>query len=62
MFQGFRQEMIDFFWALRFNNRRDWFQEHKKTYTDEVYEPMKALARHGRAVRIGDRLEVQPHL
>ena len=45
MFQGFRQEMIDFFWALRFNNRRDWFQEHKKTYTDEVYEPMKALAR-----------------
>ena len=44
MFTGFQDEMIDFFWALRLNNQRAWFNAHKKTYVTQVYEPMKALA------------------
>ena len=45
MFNGFDNDMIDFFWALRFNNNRPWFQEHKQTYVEKIYEPMKELAR-----------------
>ncbi len=45
MFKGFEDGMIDFFWAIRFNNHRAWFQEHKQTYVEQVYEPMKDLAR-----------------
>ena len=44
MFTGFENEIIDFFWGIRFNNRRDWFGEHKETYVKKIYEPMKALA------------------
>ena len=45
MFEGFEDEMIDFFWAVRFNNNRAWFAEHKPTYVSKVYEPLKELAR-----------------
>ena len=45
MFSGFDDAMIDFFWAIRFNNNRAWFSAHKETYVQKVYEPMKALAR-----------------
>lgn len=44
-FTGFEDAMIDFFWAIRFNNNREWFAEHKATYVEKIYEPMKALAR-----------------
>lgn len=44
MFQGFSPETVDFLWGIRMNNNRQWFQEHKKQYTDTLYEPMKALA------------------
>ena len=43
MFTGFTPETIDFLWGIRMNNYRDWFLEHKKQYTDTLYEPMKAL-------------------
>lgn len=43
MFTGFTPETIDFLWGIRMNNNRDWFSEHKKQYTDTLYEPMKAL-------------------
>ena len=43
MFTGFTPETIDFLWGIRMNNNRDWFLEHKKQYTDTLYEPMKAL-------------------
>ena len=43
MFTGFSPETIDFLWGIRMNNNRDWFLEHKKQYTDALYEPMKAL-------------------
>lgn len=44
MFEGFTPETVDFLWGIRMNNNRDWFLEHKKQYTDTLYEPMKALA------------------
>ena len=43
MFTGFTPETVDFLWGIRMNNNRDWFLEHKKQYTDCLYEPMKAL-------------------
>lgn len=43
MFNGFTPETIDFLWGIRMNNNRDWFLEHKKQYTQFLYEPMKAL-------------------
>ena len=43
MFEGFRPETIDFLWGIRLNNRKDWFDEHKKEYLEYLYEPMKAL-------------------
>ena len=45
MFTGFTPETLDFLWGVRMNNNRDWFQEHKKQYTDTLYEPMKALGK-----------------
>ena len=45
MFAGFSPESIDFLWGIRMNNNRDWFLEHKKQYTDFLYEPMKALGK-----------------
>ena len=43
MFTGLPPETVDFLWGIRMNNNRDWFLEHKKQYTDTLYEPMKAL-------------------
>ena len=45
MFEGFSPESIDFLWGIRMNNNRDWFLEHKKQYTDFLYEPMKAMGK-----------------
>jgi len=45
MFQGFTPETFDFLWGIRMNNNREWFMEHKKQYTDTLYEPMKALGK-----------------
>lgn len=44
MFTGFTPEAIDFLWGLRFNNNREWFQDHKQQYQTALYEPMKALS------------------
>ncbi len=43
-FQGFYPETIDFLWGIRFNNNREWFNEHKQDYQKYLLEPMKALA------------------
>ena len=45
MFEGFSEKTVDFLWGIRFNNNREWFLEHKKDYTDHLYEPMKALGK-----------------
>ena len=43
MFQGYRQETLDFLWGIRFNNDRTWFQAHKEEYIRCLYEPTAAL-------------------
>ena len=45
MFEGFSPETIDFLWGIRMNNNKEWFTANKKTYVDQVYEPMKALGK-----------------
>ena len=43
MFTGFTPETLDFLWGIRMNNNRAWLLEHKKQYTDTLYEPMNAF-------------------
>jgi len=45
VFEGFSQKTIDFMWGLRFNNDKQWFQEHKDDFTRDFQSPMKALGR-----------------
>ena len=45
MFEGFSPETIDFLWGIRMNNNKEWFTANKKTYVDQVYEPMKAFGK-----------------
>ena len=45
MFEGFSQLTIDFMWNLRFNNNKQWFEEHKDEYLRDFLGPMKALGR-----------------
>ena len=44
MFQGFTEKTSDFFWGIRFNNERAWFDEHRAQYKQYVQEPVRALA------------------
>ncbi len=46
MFEGFSPETVDFLWGIRLNNNRDWFLEHKKDYTQYLYQPMKELGQY----------------
>ena len=43
MFEGFTPQTIDFLWNIRFNNNREWFEQHKEEYLTTLYHPMKAL-------------------
>lgn len=38
-YRGFPKESLRFLEELAANNNRDWFQEHKKRYEDEVLDP-----------------------
>lgn len=44
MFEGFSQETIAFFAALRFNNNREFFEENRNVYENAVRKPLIALA------------------
>ena len=44
MFQGFTPEAIEFLWGVKFNNNREWFQEHKQEYLDLVDKPLRELS------------------
>lgn len=44
MFQGFSDKTVDFMWNLRFNNRRDWFLEHREECREVFTGPMQALS------------------
>lgn len=42
-FAGFNGKALTFLRQLKRNNRRDWFEENKPTYTADVQEPMRDL-------------------
>ncbi|MEO6525424.1 MAG: DUF2461 domain-containing protein [Gemmatimonadaceae bacterium] len=42
-FGGFRPAALTFLRALKRNNTREWFQEHRETYDSELREPLSAL-------------------
>lgn len=57
-FQGFSASVTQFFWEIRFNNQREWFQAHKQTYLEEVLTPFRRLGE-----EVYDRfLEAHPDL
>ena len=43
MFEGFRDETMQFLWGVRLNNERSWFLEHKTLYEEFLYRPLKEL-------------------
>ncbi len=43
MFTGYTGETVDFLWGIRFNSRRDWFEDHKEVYLEHLYRPTRAL-------------------
>ena len=43
MFEGFREETMQFLWGVRLNNQRSWFLEHKAMYEMFLYQPLKEL-------------------
>lgn len=40
----FTKQVPDFLWELRFNNNKQWFDEHRSVYTDCLQKPIKSLA------------------
>lgn len=44
MFTGYTDQTADVFWGIRFNNDRQWFQQHKQEFQAAVMEPTRALA------------------
>ena len=41
IFRGFGCGALTFLRQLKRNNRREWFQENRETYDNEVLEPLK---------------------
>ncbi len=39
----FTQALFDFFRELRSNNRRDWFEENRARYEEDVLEPSRVF-------------------
>lgn len=44
----FSSDFLEFFIELAANNHKDWFNEHRKRYEQNVREPMKAFVEHMR--------------
>ncbi|MFZ0450049.1 MAG: DUF2461 domain-containing protein [Desulfatiglandaceae bacterium] len=42
-FQGFSKEMITFFEGLKKNNKKEWFDAHRKEYEHFVMDPARAF-------------------
>ena len=63
MFQGYSNETIEFFLAIRFNNNRPFFLENRDWYLRAVREPSIALAEELAPVAedIDPDLERRPH-
>ena len=43
MFTGFSEESVQFLRELAVRDDKEWFEEHKKIYTEKLYRPMKEL-------------------
>ncbi len=43
IFPGFRPPALTFLRSLKRNNRREWFQEHRDTYDEQILAPMRML-------------------
>ncbi len=43
VFRAFRPEALAFLRGLKKNNRREWFESRRETYTNELVEPLKAV-------------------
>ena len=52
-FEGFSQELITFFEDLKKNNRKEWFDSHRKDYDRFVMEPARAFV-----LDMGERLRM----
>ena len=44
MFTGYSDRTVDFFWGIRFNNSREWFQPRKEEFREVIMTPTKELA------------------
>ena len=44
MFTGFSDEGFEFLCGIRENNNKEWFENHKKIYTEKIYHPLKDLS------------------
>lgn len=44
MFEGYSDKTVDFFWQIRFNNSREWFQPRKEEFNAVIMQPTKDLA------------------
>lgn len=44
-FDGFMPEMIDFLWALRMNNNKEWMNQNRDWYSRVLKEPTAIFAR-----------------
>jgi len=42
-FKGFSKESVGFFYELKRNNNKDWFERHKKEFEAHVMEPSRAF-------------------
>lgn len=58
-FNGFSKEAIQFLLDLEKNNTKEWFEERKAFFQEELQQPAKALV-----VALGERLqaEISPHI
>ena len=42
--QYITEEMLEFLAGIRSHNEKEWFESHKETYLNAVYEPLKAMS------------------
>ena len=44
MFTGFTEKTTEFLWGIRLNNNRQWLQDNKQSYLEDLQQPMNKLA------------------
>lgn len=62
-FKGFTPETFQFFRDLAKNNYKEWFEEHRSTYENELLNPLKSLvtALTPAMFNIDNQFELRPH-